>query len=352
MAIVTSGVISIGTTAGTDRSVIGEFGGSAPHSLSEYYGLASLPGSGEISLSDFYGQSAGPPPPSYGSTSTSVQTIPEDNATSSLFQQTGANIIAGTTLDVTLSGTAALADIQVSTTGATSGFSDPSSATITLTVNGNNYNLWIRAKADLTTEGGDETVIVTVAGTDSAGTSTGSGSETITIQDTSLDPPAIPAGSTFLRIPANGLAAYRDDIQLESEPEVNAYATLQMNVFRELGGFFAVTIRNPDPFGNWESYTVGGATTARNSSSVATAYQGPAVNPSAMSFDGVNWTSTPNVSDGIVDSIAAQAVSDSFGIADSQTTTRTKDIWIRAPGYADTLVASFQYRVYAYAVRV
>ena len=351
MAIVTSGVVSIGTTAGTDRSVIGEFGGSAPHSLSEYYGLASLPASGEISLSDFYGQSAGPPPPSYGGTSLSVQTIPEDNATSTLFQQTGSDIIAGTTLDVVLSGTASLADIEVSTTGPTSGFSVPGSATITLTVNGNNYNLWVRAVADLTTEGGDETVIITVAATDSAGTSTGAGGETITINDTSLDPPAIPAGSTFLRIASNGLAAFRDDIQIESEVEVYAFARLRLDVFRELNGFYAVTIQNPENSGNWESYTVGGATTARNSSSIVTAYQGTAVFPSAMSFDGVNWTSTPNVSDGIFDNATAQAVSDTFGVPDSQTTTRTKDIWIRAPGYADTLVQSFQYRAYAYARR-
>jgi len=350
MAIVASGVISIGTTAGTDRSVVGEFGGSVPHSLSEYYGLGTLPGSGEISMSDFYGQSAGPPAPAYGGTSISVQSIPEDNATAVLFQQTGTNIIAGTTLNVTFSGTAELADFEISTTSASSGFSDPGAATITLTVNGNNYNLWIRAKADLTTETA-ETVIITVAATDSAGTSTGSGDETVTINDTSLDPPAIPAGSTFLRIADNGLAAYRSDIQIEDEVEVYAFAQLQMNVFRELNGFYAVTIQNPQSFGNWESYTVGGATTARNSSSIVTAYQGTAVFPSAMSFDGINWTNTLNVSDGIQDAVTAQAVSDTFGVPDSQTTTKTKDIWIRAPGYADTKVASFQYRCYALARR-
>ena len=49
MALQTSGAISL-------NDVAGEFGGSTPHSLSEYYGVATgVPGSGTISLSDFYG---------------------------------------------------------------------------------------------------------------------------------------------------------------------------------------------------------------------------------------------------------------------------------------------------------
>lgn len=63
MAIVSSGTISIHTRAGTDRSITGEFGGTAPHALSEYYrgganvpsGVTGVPASGEIALSDFYG---------------------------------------------------------------------------------------------------------------------------------------------------------------------------------------------------------------------------------------------------------------------------------------------------------
>ena len=60
MAIVSSGKISLGTTAGTDRSISGEFGGTQPHALSEYYGVdAGVPGSGAISFSDFYNASDG-----------------------------------------------------------------------------------------------------------------------------------------------------------------------------------------------------------------------------------------------------------------------------------------------------
>ena len=59
MAIESSGAISLGTTAGTNRSVSAEFGGTAPHSLSEYYGDGNAPASGEIQLAaDFYGTSS------------------------------------------------------------------------------------------------------------------------------------------------------------------------------------------------------------------------------------------------------------------------------------------------------
>lgn len=70
MAIVSSGAISLGTSAGTNRSISAEFGGSQSHSLSEYYrdgsysdginipsGETSIPASGAISFSDFYGTS-------------------------------------------------------------------------------------------------------------------------------------------------------------------------------------------------------------------------------------------------------------------------------------------------------
>lgn len=51
MALQSSGAISLGDIAG-------EFGGSAPHSLSEYYNKGNAPASGEIQLAeDFYGTS-------------------------------------------------------------------------------------------------------------------------------------------------------------------------------------------------------------------------------------------------------------------------------------------------------
>jgi hypothetical protein len=51
MALQNSGVISL-------SDIATEFGGSTPHSLSEYYAAASgVPSSGEIALDDFYGKS-------------------------------------------------------------------------------------------------------------------------------------------------------------------------------------------------------------------------------------------------------------------------------------------------------
>jgi len=69
MAVIApSGIISLGTTAGTNRSISAEFGGSTPHSMSEYYSGGSnvpsgsadsdgnvIPTSGTIKFSDFYG---------------------------------------------------------------------------------------------------------------------------------------------------------------------------------------------------------------------------------------------------------------------------------------------------------
>lgn len=51
MALQSSGAISL-------NDIATEFGGSTPHSLSEYYGVASgIPSSGTISISQFYGKS-------------------------------------------------------------------------------------------------------------------------------------------------------------------------------------------------------------------------------------------------------------------------------------------------------
>ena len=50
MALQSSGAISL-------NDIADEFGGSTPHSLSEYYGVASgIPSSGTISISQFYGK--------------------------------------------------------------------------------------------------------------------------------------------------------------------------------------------------------------------------------------------------------------------------------------------------------
>jgi hypothetical protein len=55
MTLQSSGAISL-------SQIAAEFGGSTPHSLSEYYGVSSgVPSSGAIDFADFYGASLGPP---------------------------------------------------------------------------------------------------------------------------------------------------------------------------------------------------------------------------------------------------------------------------------------------------
>lgn len=54
MALQTSGPISL-------NDIAGEFGGTVPHALSEYYGKDTAPASGTISLNDFYGLSDAQP---------------------------------------------------------------------------------------------------------------------------------------------------------------------------------------------------------------------------------------------------------------------------------------------------
>lgn len=50
----------------TLKDVAGEFGGSTPHNLSEYYAAATgVPGTGPIRLSNFYGKSNNPNPPTW-----------------------------------------------------------------------------------------------------------------------------------------------------------------------------------------------------------------------------------------------------------------------------------------------
>ncbi|WP_066018657.1 hypothetical protein [Endozoicomonas atrinae] len=51
MALPNSGRLSL-------ADISTEFGGTAPHKLSEYYGSGNVPASGVLKLSDFYGESA------------------------------------------------------------------------------------------------------------------------------------------------------------------------------------------------------------------------------------------------------------------------------------------------------
>ena len=72
MALQSSGPISL-------LDIANEFGGSTPHSLSEYYGVDSgIPSSGSISIGNFYGATNTPWAPTQSTTLTSSQswTVP------------------------------------------------------------------------------------------------------------------------------------------------------------------------------------------------------------------------------------------------------------------------------------
>jgi hypothetical protein len=69
MALQTSGAISL-------ANIQTEFGGANPISISEYYGVGTVPASGTISLSHFYGQTARAPAGSQTFTASGTFTVP------------------------------------------------------------------------------------------------------------------------------------------------------------------------------------------------------------------------------------------------------------------------------------
>lgn len=78
MALQSSGAISL-------QDIAAEFGGTTPHSLSEYYGAAAgIPTSGAIDFADFYGASAGP---QTGSVSIKYGALDDNNSNSYLAEE-------------------------------------------------------------------------------------------------------------------------------------------------------------------------------------------------------------------------------------------------------------------------
>lgn len=88
MALQSSGQISL-------LDIANEFGGSTPHSLSEYYGVDSgIPSSGAISIGDFYGASNTPWVPTQSTTLTSSQSwVVPSGITTVRFTLTGGTFV-------------------------------------------------------------------------------------------------------------------------------------------------------------------------------------------------------------------------------------------------------------------
>ena len=83
MALQSSGQISL-------ANIAAEFGGAAPHSLSEYYGKDTVPSSGEITIGDFYG---------------ATDILYFGNGSSGAFSASSGNISSGQYTSVSISGT-------------------------------------------------------------------------------------------------------------------------------------------------------------------------------------------------------------------------------------------------------
>ena len=101
-----------------------------------------------------------------------VASIDEDGSSAATFTVTTANVSNGATVGYTITGVS-VSDISLP------------SLTGTITINSNTGSVSFTANADATTEGA-ETVTLTLASTDSNSTATGSVSDTVVINDTSL----------------------------------------------------------------------------------------------------------------------------------------------------------------------
>ena len=143
MAIEGSGIISLGTAAGTNRSISGEFGGSGDLLLSDYYagdGLVpsgavdesgnAVPSSGTIKFSDFYG-------------TTSVTNIHESTVVtfyqaSQYFSVSGYNTSSGSMSNSTISSFNGKSNVPITQLQR---FGPAGSEKLTFTVNKNNETI-------------------------------------------------------------------------------------------------------------------------------------------------------------------------------------------------------------------
>lgn len=166
-----------------------EFTDNPPHSMSEFYAAGpGLPGSGAISFGDFYGKAS----QGYTGFSVTPTNINEDG-TVAIFTVDAVAIPGGTTLDWTANATGGVeyipADLEISYDGISYTDLTQNFGTMTVNANGEKYEMWIKAKADLLDDDSNpESFIVTLAATDSAGVLTGSRSATLNINDTSVTP--------------------------------------------------------------------------------------------------------------------------------------------------------------------
>jgi hypothetical protein len=169
---------------------------------------------------------------SYDSVAFSPTAINEDGVTNTTFTVNTSNVVNGTTVGYTITGVT-VDDISLG------------SLTGNITITGNTGTVVFNAIADATTEG-TEVATLTLAATDSVGTSTGSLSDTVTINDTSLTPSPVSLGNitdTIASITTTGSTVYAGH-------RFNSNGT--GDILQSEGSI------NWGPNGNWYTPTTGG----------------------------------------------------------------------------------------------
>jgi hypothetical protein len=334
VALEPTGPISLGPEAGVNRSISGEFGGSTPHSLTEYYGAAAgVPSSGPISMGQLRGTSA----QGYGTFTVNIADIDEDGAETVIFTLNTNNIPAASTVGFTTAGSDVALngnDLLYSLDG--TNYTDFNVTSGTLTISGGVYRIWVRAKADNFTEG-TETLVINIASTDSNGINTGSPSASCDVNDTSLTPPNIPLTSDSNPSLETLTVLDASDIESGDDPEVISYCATQLRITRTASGFL---IQGRMTDGDSCFYYPSNWPTSSSSSiglNWVTLYTGNSgIAPDAFSTDGgVNWVSTPSTGSGFNRNAAAEATATIFS-PESDNVSVTYTIWARKTGYADT----------------
>jgi len=375
VALTASGAISFENAANDavgdseERGIINVFGGSRPHSLSEYYGEEeTLPtgGAGDkaISMTDFYGLEA----VGYGSFTLSPTSIDEDG-TVAKFTLYGNGLAAGTTVGWTANATGGVeyvgvgADLEISYTSATAGFSTLTTNTGTLTINGDKFEMWVRAKADnLDDDQNPETFTVTIDATDSNNISTNSPSKTLSVNDTSTTPPSMPLSGDTLYTLTKGTDGNGDPIlcYVCTEGSVtppgtseNSTASGQFKVIRTATGYelqgralYADGIVHYDAVGNTIVESMFDVNTGFGSASDwRVLYKGVGGIPTAVSLNGgQTWTATPSEGNALTitfDAVAQYPAPSAEGSTNTVEVLKDIDLWIRTSQYLDTQVAEF-----------
>lgn len=162
----------------------------------------------------------------------------------------------------------------------------------------------------------------------------------------------VPAGTASGRTYTGGFSNYvvdLQDVESSNDTEVTSFCNGQCKIEKTASGYlvaFRATSANTTRL--W--YNTSGTPAALTLNVWQTVYTGTTT-PTAFSFNGISWTTVTNTGDSITANFSAQAVADFPGITETDTSYGNHDIWIRATGYNDTKVVSFQSKAYAQATR-